>query len=85
MQEKDMVTDSLTMINSGLATYASVISQCENQQLRQTIQQIRNNDENSQYELFQLAKQRNYYKPAHKANPQAINQVLTDLTTSNMG
>ncbi len=64
MREKDMVNDVLSMVNSSLTGYASVISQSSNPQLRQTIQQIRDSCENFQYELYKLAEQKGYYKPA---------------------
>ena len=58
MDEKTMVNDILEGVKSGLKTYQGVISEAENMQLRQTIQQIRNNDESFQYELFKVHKQK---------------------------
>lgn len=75
MKEKDMVNDTLSMLNSSITGYANVISQASNQQLRQTIQQIRNNCEQSQYELYQMAEQKGYYKPAAQARQDEIQQV----------
>ena len=48
-------------------------------QLRQTIQQIRNNDESFQYELFKIAETKGYYKPAAKATITEITDVKTEL------
>ena len=48
--------------------------------LRQTFQQIRNNDESFQYELFRIAQTKGYYVPSQKATVTEINQVKTDLT-----
>lgn len=59
-----MVNDILTTLNSSLTGYANVIAQTENTQLRQTLQQIRNNDETSQYDLFKIAEQKGFYKAA---------------------
>lgn len=42
MQEKEMISDYLAGLNASLAAYGGIISQCENQQLRETIQQMRN-------------------------------------------
>ena len=67
MDEKTMVNDILEGVKSGLKTYQGVISEAENMQLRQTIQQIRNNDESFQYELFKVAQTKGYYKPAQSA------------------
>ncbi|NLZ28169.1 MAG: spore coat protein, partial [Firmicutes bacterium] len=39
MNEKDMVNDVLSMVNSTLGDYAFAISESSNQQLRQTLQQ----------------------------------------------
>lgn len=79
MQDKEMVNDALSMVKSSLTTYASVISECANPQLRSTIQQIRNNCESSQYELFRLAQSKGYYQPAMMADNQEIQQVKSQL------
>lgn len=80
MQEKEMVNDLLSQINSSITGYASVIAQTENPQLRQTIQQIRNNCETFQYDLFKLAEQKGFYKPAQQANPNDISQVRSQFS-----
>ncbi|MEW8956362.1 spore coat protein, partial [Clostridium sp.] len=72
MQEKDMINDYLSMINSSLTGYGGIISQTENQELRQTIQQMRNQDELRQYNLYQKAKEKGYYKPAQQATQTEI-------------
>ncbi|WP_156204647.1 spore coat protein [Candidatus Syntrophocurvum alkaliphilum] len=80
MTDKEIVNDVLSMVNSSLTGYANVISQSENQQLRQTLQQIRNSDEQFQFQLAQMATQKGFYKPAGQASQQEINQVKTQLT-----
>lgn len=79
MDDKIMVNDTLSQINSSLTGYASVISQASNQQFRQAVQQIRNSCENFQYELFKLAEQKGYYKPAQPADQNDINQIKSQL------
>lgn len=79
MQDKEMVNDILSMTNSSLVGYANAIAQTSNQQLRQTLQQIRNSDEQFQYQLYQLAEQKNYYKPAPPASQQDIQQIKSSL------
>jgi len=79
LQEKDMVNDILSTINSSLTSYASAIAETENQQLRQTLQQMRNGDEQFQYQLYQTAKQKGYYQPAQPANQQDIQQTKSQL------
>ena len=79
MDEKTMVNDILDGVKSGLKTYQGVISETENMQLRQTIQQIRNSDESFQYELFKVAETKGYYKPAGKATVTEIQTVKDEL------
>ncbi len=79
MEEKTMVNDILDNTKAELTTYQGVISEAENMQLRQTIQQIRNNCESFQYELFKIAQTKGYYKPAQPATQDEINQVKTEL------
>ena len=79
MDEKTMVNDILSSVKSDLTAYQTAISESENMNLRQTFQQIRNNDESFQYELFKIAQTKGYYKPAQKATVTEINQVKTNL------
>ena len=79
MDEKTMVNDILDSTKAELTTYQGVISEAENMQLRTTIQQIRNNCESFQYELFKVAQTKGYYKPAGNASQQQITQVKTEL------
>ena len=79
MDEKTMVNDILEGVKSELTTYQGVISETENMQLRQAIQQIRNSDESFQYELFKIAETKGYYKPATKATPTEISTVQSEL------
>lgn len=74
-----MVNDILDGVKAELTTYQGVISEAENMQLRQTIQQIRNNDESFQYELFKIAQTKGYYKPAAQATEMEIEKVKTEL------
>ncbi|MDD3363501.1 MAG: spore coat protein [Syntrophomonas sp.] len=80
MQEKEMVNDTLAMINGSLSGYASVISQASNAQFRQTIQQIRNADEQFQFQLYQMAEQKGYYKPASQAPQTDIQTVKSQVS-----
>lgn len=79
LQDKTMVNDELSSVKSSLTNYATTISECSNPNLRATIQQIRNNCETSQFELFQLAQSKGYYKPATMANDTDVAQVKTQL------
>ena len=79
MDEKTMVNDILSGVKSDLTAYQTAITESENMNLRQTFQQIRNNDESFQYELFKIKQKKGYYKPAQKATVTEINQLKTDL------
>lgn len=79
MDEKTMVNDILNGTKSELTTYEGVITETDNMQLRSTIQQIRNECESFQYELYKIAQNKGYYKPAEQATPQEISQVKTEL------
>lgn len=79
MDEKTMVNDILGNVKADLSSYQTAISETENIQLRQTFQQIRNNDESFQYELFKVANNKGYYKPAQKATTTEIETVKTEL------
>lgn len=79
MDEKTMVNDILSSVKSDLTAYQTAISEAENMQLRQTFQQIRNNDESFQYELFKIAETKGYYKPAAQATVTEIQTVKNEL------
>lgn len=79
MQDKDMVNDVLSSMNSSLTQYASAIAQTSNPQLRQTLQQIRNRCEQSQYDFYKTAEQKGFYQPAQAADQSAISQVKAQL------
>jgi spore coat protein CotF len=78
--DKEMVNDTLAMINGSLSGYASVITQTSNAQLRQTIQQIRNGDEQFQYQFVQMAEQKGFYKPASQAPQSEIQTVKSQVS-----
>ncbi|AWZ48477.1 spore coat protein [Clostridiaceae bacterium 14S0207] len=82
MQEKSMMNDYLSTINSSLSFYASVIAQTENVQLRQQLQMMRDQDEARQYKVYEAAKQKGFYKPAEAATQTQISTVKSELTAS---
>lgn len=81
MEEKYMVNDILQSIKDELNTYERIIPETENIGLRQTIQQIRNNDEAFQYELFKVAKIKGYNTQNQKASQAEINKIKDELNT----
>lgn len=80
MHEQVMVTDALNSINANLKALGDIISQTEDQELRQTFIQMRNSAENCQHELYTLAKSKNYYQPAEKATQEEIMNVKNFVT-----
>ncbi|SET35768.1 Coat F domain-containing protein [Oceanobacillus limi] len=82
LQDKDIVNDYLAGLNASLKSYAGYISQANNAELRQTLIQLRNQDESRQRILYNYAFQKGHYKPAAPADPQQIQQVKTELTSN---
>ncbi|WP_069997183.1 spore coat protein [Cellulosilyticum sp. I15G10I2] len=79
LQDKTMVNDTLAMIKNNLTFYANSISECENPELREALQQIRDTCECSQYNLFKLAETKGFYQPAMPANDTEVQQVKSQL------
>lgn len=79
MIEKEMVNDALNNMNSALTSYASAIAQTENTELRSTLIQMRNQAEKSQYDLYTIAKNLNYYTPAQQASQEEITKVKSEV------
>ena len=79
MDEKTMVNDILSGVKSELTVYQTAITEAANQELRQTIQSIRNSDEAFQYELFKVAQSKGYYQPAANATQMEINTVKDEF------
>ncbi len=80
LQEKEMVNDILSSIKGSLVCYANYIAESSNPQLRQTLQQMRNSDEQFHYQLFQAAEQKGFYKPASAADTQEIQEVKSEFS-----
>ena len=79
MDEKTMVNDVLESTKASLSSYQTAISEAENMQLRQALQQLRDGSENFQYELFKVAKSKGYYKPADSADMTEIQKIKNEL------
>ncbi len=84
MIEKMMVVDTLTGINGELVRYAEMIPQTENKELKQTLKQMRNQCEMSQEEIYQIAREKQYYVPASKATEEEVQHVKSILTQSSI-
>jgi len=82
MQEKEMVLDVLSGTKASIGNYAKVITECNNTNLRQTFQQMRDSDEQFQLQLYQIAAQKGYYHPAPPAPQQDLSSIRTTLSQS---
>ena len=84
MTDKTMVADTLAGINGELVRYGEMIPQTENQQLKQTSKQMRNQCEMSQEEIYQMARAKSYYVPAACAKPDEVAHVRSILSQPSM-
>ena len=75
LNEKTMVADTLAGINGELVRFGEMIPQTENKELKQTLKQFRNACEQSQEEIYQLAREKSYYVPAEKATAEEVAHV----------
>lgn len=74
-----MVNDILENIKAELENYQKVITETENMQLRQAIQDIRDNNESFQYELFKVAQIKGYYIPTFEAKQTEIDKIKNEF------
>ena len=79
MDEKTMVNDVLNGVKADLSKYQAAIAETENMALRQIFQQMRDDSESYQYELFKVANAKGYYKPAQMADISQIQMVKNEL------
>ena len=79
MDEKTMVNDVLGSVKAELSAYQTAITETENMQLRQVFQQLRDDSESYQYELFKVASSKGYYQPAKQADASEIQTLKNEL------
>ncbi|WIV11473.1 spore coat protein [Proteiniborus sp. MB09-C3] len=79
MQERDIVNDVLAMTKSSIQSYGMAITGCSNQQLRSALQKLRDEAEQFQYQLSQIAEQKGYTSSPPTANQQDISQIKNQL------
>lgn len=79
MDEKTMVNDVLNGVKADLSGYQTAITETENMQLRQVFQQLRDDSESYQYELFKVASSKGYYQPAKAADAMEIQTTKNEL------
>lgn len=84
MNEKTMVADALTGMNGELVRFGEMIPQTDNMELKKTLKQFRNACEQSQEELYQIAREKSYYVPAAKATQQEVEHVKSLFTSATL-
>ena len=82
LQDKDMVNDYLAGLNASLTGYAGYINESNNAELRQTLIQLRNQDESRQRTVYSYALQKGYYQPAAPASQEVVQQLKSQLTSN---
>ena len=84
MQEKTMVSDTLASINGELVRFGEMIPQTENKELKSALKQIRAACEQSQEQLYQIARDKSYYVPAQKVTQEEIDHVKGLFTSGTL-
>ena len=84
MQEKTMVSDTLASINGEMVRFGEMIPQTENKELKSALKQIRAACEQSQEQLYQIARDKSYYVPAQKATQEEIDHVKGLFTSGTL-
>lgn len=79
MTEKDMVMDVLSGVKASIGSYAKIITETSDPQLRAMFQQMRDGDEKFQYDLYKIAEQKGYYTCAPKADQAQVQNVKSSL------
>ena len=84
LEDKTMVAEALTGINGELMRFGEMIPQTDNKELKTTLKQFRAACEQSQEELYQIAREKSYYVPAAKATQEEVDHVKSLFTGKTM-
>ena len=84
MQEKIMVSDTLASINGELVRVGEMIPQTENKELKSALKQMRTTCEQSQEQLYEIAREKSYYVPAQKASQEEVDHVKGLFTSGTL-
>ncbi len=82
MREHDIVNDVLEGTKASINCYTQSIVEASNPQLRSTLQTLRQEAEQIQYQIFEIAEQKGYYTPAPTANQTDVQQIKSSLSSS---
>ena len=83
-EDKTMVADTLAGINGELMRFGEMIPQTENKELKTTLKQFQAACEQSQEELYQIAREKSYYVPAAEATQNEIEHVRNLFSKSSL-
>ena len=83
-EDKTMVADTLAGINGELMRFGEMIPQTENKELKTTLKQFRAACEQSQEELYQIAREKSYYVHAAEATQKEIEHVRNLFSKSSL-
>ena len=74
-----MMNDVLDNLKNDINSYQNLILNCTNIELRNTLQNIRNNQENFQYELYKLSETKGYSFETLKATIEDIENIKKEV------
>lgn len=80
MNEKNAVNDSLSSLNSMITLLNYSIEQSNNMNFRNILINNRNDLENLQWGIYQIAKENGYYIPAAPAGQSDIDEVKNAIS-----
>lgn len=75
ISDREMALDTLDMAKHACIDYTKAAMECSNTTLKDMLIQFRNQCEQSQTQIYQIASKNNWYLPATSADPSDINRV----------
>lgn len=79
MKDKEMLLDVIHSTKQNLTIYTSAIFDANNKKIRTELQNMRNNDEDFQYELLKISKDKGYCIDCAKATSKDISDAKAML------
>lgn len=82
MQDREMILDALAMVKHEIVDLTKAAIECSNQQLRQTIMQLRDSAEQNHMNLTQVATENKWYIPSPTVDSNIAQQVKQQLSSA---
>ncbi|NLV92486.1 MAG: spore coat protein [Firmicutes bacterium] len=76
---RDMVMDALSCVKHEIIDYTKAAQEASNQNVRQAFLQIRNQAEQMQLQLAEIAMENGWYVPSPPADPTVVQQTKHQL------